>query len=72
MRKGYDNEDEFDRREDLPLLPSFGAQRPPGLQYMMGGCGIAGTIDVNGGKIPGSTITSMLTTMRERENGLGA
>jgi len=72
MNMGYDNDDGFDRRDDFPLLPSFGAQRPPGLQYMMGGCGIAGTIDVNGGKISGSTITSMLTTMRERENGLGA
>jgi glutamate synthase domain-containing protein 1 len=59
-------------RNDLPLLPSYGAARPPGLTYMMGGCGIAGTIDVTGGKMSGEVISRMLTTMRERENGLGS
>lgn len=38
----------------------------------MGGCGIAGCISIAGGAIAGETITRMLTTMSERENGLGA
>jgi glutamate synthase domain-containing protein 1 len=67
LRKGY-----ADKRDEFPSLPSYGATRPPGLTYMMGGCGIAGTIDVTGGKISGETIARMLTTMSERENGLGA
>lgn len=61
-----------DMRDEFPRMPSFGASPPPGLTYMMGGCGIAGTMDVVGGKIPGETIARMLTTMSERENGLGA
>lgn len=61
-----------ERENTFPLLPSFGVERPPGSQYVMGGCGIAGAIDVRGGKISGSTVARMLTTMRERENGLGA
>jgi len=61
-----------DLRDEYPLLPSYGAQRPPGLERMMGGCGIAGTIDVTGAKMSGEAIGRMLTTMSERENGLGA
>ncbi|MBM4237723.1 MAG: hypothetical protein FJ151_04480 [Euryarchaeota archaeon] len=38
----------------------------------MGGCGIAGCISVDGNIVSGETITRMLTTMSERENGLGA
>jgi glutamate synthase domain-containing protein 1 len=59
-------------RDEFPRMPSYGASPPPGLTYMMGGCGIAGNIDIAGGKIPGDSIASMLTTMSERENGLGA
>ncbi len=46
--------------------------KPPGLRRQPGGCGIAGCIDIDGGKISGETITRMITTMSERENGLGA
>jgi glutamate synthase domain-containing protein 1 len=38
----------------------------------MGGCGIAGCINMSGGRISGDTIGQMLETMGERENGLGA
>lgn len=48
------------------------ASRPPGITRQPGGCGIAGCIDVKGGKITGEIITKMITTMGERENGLGA
>lgn len=48
------------------------ASRPPGMERQPGGCGIAGCIDVKGGKISGDTIAKMITTMGERENGLGA
>ena len=48
------------------------ASRPPGLLRQPGGCGIAGCIDVKGGKLSGDTIAKMITTMGERENGLGA
>ena len=48
------------------------AQRPPGLKYMMGGCGIAGCISLDGRLIAGDRIRAMLTIMEERENGLGA
>ncbi|MEM0448803.1 MAG: hypothetical protein QW520_03160 [Methanomassiliicoccales archaeon] len=62
---------------DAELLDSvdverFGASRPPGLSYQMGGCGIAGCIDLTGGRISGGVIARMLETMGERENGLGA
>ncbi len=59
-------------RDRFPKLPSYGASPPPGLDYIMGGCGIAGIIDTNGGLIGGETVAKMLTTMSERENGLGA
>jgi glutamate synthase domain-containing protein 1 len=48
------------------------ASRPPGLKYIMGGCGIAGCISLDGRMIAGDRIRSMLTIMEERENGLGA
>ncbi|MDD1768681.1 MAG: hypothetical protein LUQ55_01705 [Methanomassiliicoccales archaeon] len=51
---------------------SYLATRPPDLGYQMGGCGIAGCISVQGKKTSGEHITRMLTTMSERENGLGA
>ena len=51
---------------------AYGAARPPGLKYIMGGCGIAGCMALDGSVISGDRITSMLTTMGERENGLGA
>ena len=56
----------------FPTLERYGATRPPGLTYQMGGCGIAGCIDTEGGRISGDTIAQMLATMGERENGLGA
>ncbi|MFP4545603.1 MAG: hypothetical protein ACLFPN_01980 [Methanomassiliicoccales archaeon] len=48
------------------------ASPPPGKERRPGGCGIAGCIATNGGTISGDTITRMITTMSERENGLGA
>lgn len=57
---------------DFPRLPSYGAARPPGLSSIMGGCGIAGCMDLNGGKIRGDKIARMLSIMSERENGLGS
>lgn len=48
------------------------ATRPPGLEYQMGGCGIAGCIAFHGELIAGDRIGRMLSTMGERENGLGA
>lgn len=51
---------------------SYLATTPPDLGYQMGGCGIAGCISVQGKKTSGEGITRMLTTMSERENGLGA
>lgn len=57
---------------DFPALPSYGAARPPGVTSIMGGCGIAGCIDLNGGKIRGDKIAKMLSIMSERENGLGS
>jgi glutamate synthase domain-containing protein 1 len=59
-------------RSDLSRPPVYAATRPPGLTYQMGGCGIAGCMDLEGGMIAGDKITAMLTTMTERENGLGA
>ena len=67
-----EEQDNAGNRGDLPLLPSYGAARPPGLTRAIGGCGIAGTIDVTGEKMSGEVISRMLTTMRERENGLGS
>jgi glutamate synthase domain-containing protein 1 len=67
IRTGY-----VDKRDEYPALPNYGAQRPPGLEYIMSGCGIAGTIDVSGARMSGENIGRMLTTMSERENGLGA
>ena len=60
------------KRDEFPLLPSYGATRPPELTYSMGSCGIAGCINASGGRISGDNIAKMLTTMSERENGLGA
>lgn len=57
---------------DFPELPSYGAARASGLTSIMGGCGIAGCIDVHGGKIRGDKIAKMLSIMSERENGLGS
>lgn len=57
---------------DFSRLPSYGAARPPGLSSIMGGCGIAGCMDLNGGKIRGDKIARMLSIMSERENGLGS
>jgi glutamate synthase domain-containing protein 1 len=56
----------------LPTPERYGATRPPGLTYQMGGCGIAGCINMAGGRISGDAIGKMLETMGERENGLGA
>ena len=66
------NQGHVDKRDEFPPLPSYGAQKPPGLDHIMGGCGIAGTIDVSGARMSGEAIGRMLTTMSERENGLGA
>ncbi len=38
----------------------------------MGSCGIAGCINIDGSMISGSKIEKMITTMSERENGLGS
>ena len=38
----------------------------------MGGCGIAGVMALDGDMISGERIGTMLATMGERENGLGA
>lgn len=43
-----------------------------GIGYQLGGCGIAGCLSVDGDLISGEKIATMLTTMSERENGLGA
>ena len=51
---------------------AYGATRPPGTTYQMGGCGIAGVMALDGSVVSGDRIASMLTTMGERENGLGA
>jgi glutamate synthase domain-containing protein 1 len=51
---------------------SYLATRPPGLKYQMGGCGIAGCMGFHGKTISGERISKMLSTMGERENGLGA
>lgn len=51
---------------------AYGAARPPGLKYLMGGCGIAGIMALDGSMISGNRIGTMLRTMGERENGLGA
>lgn len=59
-------------RDEFPALPSYAASPPPGLKYMMGGCGIAGLMNLAGEKVSGEKIGRMLTTMSERENGLGA
>ena len=56
----------FDRGEVYLASP------PPGKERRPGGCGIAGCIATNGGTISGDTIARMITTMSERENGLGA
>lgn len=48
------------------------ATRPADLGHLIGGCGIAGCISIRGDRISGESITTMLTTMSERENGLGA
>ena len=55
-----------------PIEEHYGATRPPKLQYQMGGCGIAGCMDLSGGRLSGDKIAKMLETMGERENGLGA
>lgn len=59
-------------RDEYPLLPSYAAARPEGLRYMMGGCGIAGYMNTAGERTSGERIARMLSTMSERENGLGA
>ena len=41
----------------------YGATRPPRLQYQMGGCGIAGCMDLSGGRLSGDKIAKMLETM---------
>ena len=51
---------------------AYGAARPSGPAYLMGGCGIAGIMALDGSTISGNRIGSMLRTMGERENGLGA
>ncbi|WP_400208640.1 hypothetical protein [Candidatus Methanomassiliicoccus intestinalis] len=56
----------------FPQMPAYGAARPPGISSIMGGCGIAGCINLDGGKIRGSNIAKMLSIMNERENGLGS
>ena len=61
---------DFDNR--LPVPEGCGATRPPGMRYQMGGCGIAGCMNLEGGRISGNQIALMLETMGERENGLGA
>ena len=59
-------------KDGMQVPERYGATRPPGLTYQMGGCGIAGCINMAGGRISGDTIAKMLETMGERENGLGA
>ncbi len=56
-------------RESVEL---YGATRPPSLGHEIGGCGIAGVMDLSGGRVSGEKIVTMLETMSERENGLGA
>jgi len=60
------------RQSDLPIPQRYGASRPPGLKYQPGGCGIAGCMNLEGGRVSGEKIARMLETMGERENGLGA
>jgi len=60
------------RGEEYPRPPSYGAQAPPGMERTMGGCGIAGCMDLAGGRSNGREIASMLSIMSERENGLGS
>lgn len=61
------------RKRTIPERPrTHLATRPPNLRYQMGGCGIAGCISIQGDRISGEGIMRMLTTMSERENGLGA
>jgi len=48
------------------------ANRPPRRIKQPGGCGIAGLISLDRAKINGDIIVKMITTMSERENGLGA
>ncbi len=58
--------------EAYAALPAYGAARPEGSSYIMGGCGIAGVMNMAGEKVCGDRIARMLSTMSERENGLGA
>ena len=58
--------------KDSEQMGLYGATRPPGLEREIGGCGIAGIMDLSGGRVPGDKIVTMLETMAERENGLGA
>jgi len=48
---------------DQPMEEHYGATRPPRLQYQMGGCGIAGCMDLSGGRLSGDKIAKMLETM---------
>jgi glutamate synthase domain-containing protein 1 len=72
MRQDNTEHGSTNGRDTFPQLPTYGADKPPGLTYMMGGCGIAGCFDVSGGRISGEQIGRMLCTMNERENGLGS
>ncbi len=74
-----DHRGRYDRVDDMGIRShmAFDERRyvveiPHSMKYQMGSCGIAGAINVNGEKIPGSMIETMITTMAERENGLGA
>lgn len=51
---------------------SYMVDIPKGKMAHTGGCGIAGCINIDGSRISGSKIEKMITTMSERENGLGA
>jgi glutamate synthase domain-containing protein 1 len=73
MVKGSRDDVGADGRPRLPRdQEMYLATRPPGLEYQMGGCGIAGCIAFHGKTITGEGIGRMLSTMGERENGLGA
>ncbi|MGE4274742.1 MAG: glutamine amidotransferase family protein [Candidatus Methanomethylophilaceae archaeon] len=51
---------------------SYVVDIPHRQKFRMGSCGIAGCINIDGSLIAGSKIEKMITTMGERENGLGA
>jgi glutamate synthase domain-containing protein 1 len=71
----YDHQRRFrydDRDYDTFDERSYIVEIPHSQKYQMGSCGIAGCINIDGTHISGSKIERMITTMSERENGLGS